>query len=135
MPGPRRSLPDATELMRILDAIPDVLFWCRYDERTATSRIEWCNDTVVEVTGMTREEIIGLRPGDLLPPNVLSDSGVRRSFYERARALGVHEFDKPVLFGRGDKDRYMRVRVVWVDPADIRVLIMATPVEADDAPA
>jgi PAS domain-containing protein len=125
----RHPLPGATELMRILDTIPDVLFWCRYDERTATSRIEWCNDTVVKVTGMTREELIGLRPGDLLPPNILSDVAVRRTFYERAKQRGVYEFEEPVLFGRGEHGQYMRVRVVWVDPSDLRVLILARPIE------
>jgi PAS domain-containing protein len=123
-----RSPTDAAELAKILDAIPDVLFWCRYDEGTGMSRIDWCNETVVKATGMTREEIIGLRPGDLLPPNALSDGAARRALYQRAKAVGVQEFEKPVLFSRGEKDLYMRVRVVWVDPDDNRVLILARPV-------
>jgi PAS domain-containing protein len=113
------------ELTSILDAIPDVLFWCRYDDSTATGVIEWCNQAAVEATGVPREEIIGLRPGNLLPPNALSDRKKRRDLYERARRFGVQEYEEPVLFNLGDRREYMRVRVVWVDPARDRVLILA----------
>lgn len=114
----------------MLDAIPDVLLWCRYDEPTGISTIEWCNETATEATGMKRDEIIGLTPRDLLPAkNALHDTDARRRAYAAAKRYGVKEVETPVLFGEGDEKEYMRVRIVWVDPGDTRVLILARRLE------
>ncbi|MGD8859747.1 MAG: PAS domain-containing protein [Myxococcales bacterium] len=131
MSDSRSPLPDLARAC--LDALPDLVALCRYDAQAVEARIVEANRAALLATGLSREEILGALPRELmLDSGPFMDREARRAVFEAARRQGVFEVPAGLrLLTRADRPA-LRVRVVWPDPEQDLLLFIA---EVQPAPA
>lgn len=111
-------------LRKLLDAVPDLLFLCRYDDIDAEGRIIECNAIAREVCGLAMEEMVGMTPRSLMTPDndAAERPDMRRAVFQRAREIGKVEVPNTIRLPRIDGSPRLRIRIVWLDPNDTLVL-------------
>lgn len=115
---------DRQTLHAIVDMMPDAIFLCRFDPERMEGRIIYANATAQDITGLGLDEMVGQVPRDLIAEHGMADRALRTQLFEEVRRRGVMEL--PVALPlRVPAGRSARVRVVWPDPEQELLLMVA----------
>lgn len=115
---------ELAQLRTIFDALMDVVVLFRYDEEAGEGVTVWCNRAALLVTGLTREEIIGLPPRRLVDvPGELEDPAIRRRLFEVMRKEGFLEVERAMTDPSMPDGTLFRIRVYPTAPgSDLYIL-------------
>lgn len=128
------SPPDSEtpSLRTFLDAVPDMLMLGRFDEANAEITIIAVNATVRAATGLSDDELIGVKPRTLLVPGAVAPTvEMRRMLATQARLKGVVEYPGEVRLRVPSTQPRLRIRMVWPDPDDTLVMLQIEVLKDD----